>query len=181
MGGDLPHIIVTGVLVVLLLLAIGFAAFALVERFRIYSLATLALMVVFGALSAAYGARLAAGQPTPGFGIVERINVYAALLWTAVLATALLRGRWQPRATTVAQVTAKTHVGGSVAPGFEEVRTEFERNFAERGEIGAAVAAYWRGEKVVDLWAAVVHLTGTTPGTRTQWSSSCPQPKDLRQ
>jgi CubicO group peptidase (beta-lactamase class C family) len=43
-------------------------------------------------------------------------------------------------------------VGGSVAPGFEEVRTEFERNFAERGEIGAAVAAYVRGEKVVDLW-----------------------------
>jgi CubicO group peptidase (beta-lactamase class C family) len=32
------------------------------------------------------------------------------------------------------------------------VRREFERNFAERGEIGAAVAAYVRGEKVVDLW-----------------------------
>ena len=43
-------------------------------------------------------------------------------------------------------------VGGWVAPGFEEVRDEFDRNFAERGEIGAAVAAYWRGEKVVDLW-----------------------------
>lgn len=45
-----------------------------------------------------------------------------------------------------------THVDGMVAPGFEEVRAEFERNFAERGEIGAAVAAYWHGEKVVDLW-----------------------------
>ncbi len=43
-------------------------------------------------------------------------------------------------------------VHGMVAPGFEEVRREFERNFAERGEIGAAVAAYWRGEKIVDLW-----------------------------
>jgi CubicO group peptidase (beta-lactamase class C family) len=43
-------------------------------------------------------------------------------------------------------------IGGRVAPGFEEVRAEFERNFAERGEIGAAVAAYVRGEKVVDLW-----------------------------
>ena len=42
--------------------------------------------------------------------------------------------------------------GGSVAKGFEGVRAEFERNFRERGEIGAAVAAYWRGEKVVDLW-----------------------------
>ena len=44
------------------------------------------------------------------------------------------------------------HIAGFVAPGFEEVRAEFERNFAERGEIGAAVAAYWHGEKVVDLW-----------------------------
>jgi len=43
-------------------------------------------------------------------------------------------------------------VRGMVAPGFEEVRLEFERNFAERGELGAAVAAYWCGEKVVDLW-----------------------------
>jgi CubicO group peptidase (beta-lactamase class C family) len=39
-----------------------------------------------------------------------------------------------------------------VLPGFEEVREEFVRNFTARGEIGAAVAAYWRGEKVVDLW-----------------------------
>ena len=45
-----------------------------------------------------------------------------------------------------------TQVSGFVAPGFEEVRVEFERNFTERGDIGAAVAAYWRGEKVVDLW-----------------------------
>lgn len=43
-------------------------------------------------------------------------------------------------------------IGGTVAAGFEEVRREFERNFAERGEIGAAVAAYVHGEKVVDLW-----------------------------
>jgi hypothetical protein len=48
-------------------------------------------------------------------------------------------------------MTTTTHVEGLVAPGFGEVRTEFERNFAERGEIGAAVAAYWRGETVVDL------------------------------
>ena len=36
--------------------------------------------------------------------------------------------------------------------GFKEVRAEFSRNLAERGEIGAAVAAHWRGVKVVDLW-----------------------------
>jgi CubicO group peptidase (beta-lactamase class C family) len=43
-------------------------------------------------------------------------------------------------------------IGGSVAPGFEEVREEFRRNFADRDELGAAVAAYVSGEKVVDLW-----------------------------
>jgi CubicO group peptidase (beta-lactamase class C family) len=43
-------------------------------------------------------------------------------------------------------------MAGQLAPGFEEVGAEFERNFAERGEIGAAVAAFWRGRKVVDLW-----------------------------
>ena len=46
---------------------------------------------------------------------------------------------------------APSGIGGHVAPGFEEVRAEFQRNFAERGEIGAAVAAYVRGKKVVDL------------------------------
>ncbi len=43
-------------------------------------------------------------------------------------------------------------VSGSVAPGFEEVREEFARNFADRGELGAACAVYHRGHKVVDLW-----------------------------
>src|SRR5215217_9711511 len=36
-------------------------------------------------------------------------------------------------------------VEGHVAPGFE-------RNFRRRREVGAACAAYHRGEKVVDLW-----------------------------
>src|SRR5688572_9494551 len=43
-------------------------------------------------------------------------------------------------------------VQGHVEPGFEPVRDEFERNFRERRELGAAVAAYHQGEKVVDLW-----------------------------
>jgi CubicO group peptidase (beta-lactamase class C family) len=53
--------------------------------------------------------------------------------------------------------------GGWVAEGFGEVRAEFERNFLERGEIGAAVAAYWRGEKVADLWGGRRTPTGQEP------------------
>ena len=58
-----------------------------------------------------------------------------------------------------------SHRRGWVAPGFEEVRDEFDRNFAERGEIGAAVAAYWRGEKVVDLWGG-----RRTPAGQAPWN-----------
>jgi CubicO group peptidase (beta-lactamase class C family) len=52
-----------------------------------------------------------------------------------------------------------------VAPGFEEVRAVFDRSFAEGREIGAAVAAYWRGEKVVDLWGGRRTPTGDEPWT----------------
>lgn len=90
-GSDLPHIVVTGVLVLLTLLAMGFGAFALDRRFRRYTFTTILIMIVFGALAGSSGARLAAGQPTPGFGILERVNIYASLLWVAVLAVALLR------------------------------------------------------------------------------------------
>jgi CubicO group peptidase (beta-lactamase class C family) len=58
---------------------------------------------------------------------------------------------------------SKAQVAGFVAPGFEEVRAEFERNFEERGEIGAAVAAYWGGEKVVDLWGGRRTPEGDAP------------------
>ena len=56
-----------------------------------------------------------------------------------------------------------TSIDGFVAPGFEAVRSEFARNFARRGEIGAAVAAYWHGEKVVDLWGGRRTPTGDAP------------------
>ncbi len=60
-------------------------------------------------------------------------------------------------------MTATTRIAGSFAPGFEEVRAEFERNFTERGDIGAAVTAYWHGEKVVDLWGGRRSPDGDAP------------------
>ncbi|RDI74372.1 Beta-lactamase class C/penicillin binding protein [Gaiella occulta] len=47
---------------------------------------------------------------------------------------------------------AATPIDGTVAAGFEPVRETFAANFAERGEVGAAFAAYVDGQKVVDLW-----------------------------
>jgi CubicO group peptidase (beta-lactamase class C family) len=58
---------------------------------------------------------------------------------------------------------ASPHARGYVAKGFEQVRSQFERNFAERGEVGAAVSAYYRGEKVVDLWGGRRSADGDAP------------------
>ncbi len=88
---DAPHLVITGVLVVLLLLAMGFGAFALGKRFRAYSFATMGIAVLFGAWTGTFAARLGAGEPTPGLGLLERVDVYASVAWPGVLALALLR------------------------------------------------------------------------------------------
>ena len=95
---SVPHMILTGVLVVLMLAAVGFASFALGKRFQIYSLATLAGIVGLGIASGVYASRLAAHQATPGFGIVERALIYSYLVWAAVLGVALVRRHTAPAA-----------------------------------------------------------------------------------
>jgi hypothetical membrane protein len=90
-ASDRAHIVLTAVLVVFMFLAIGFAGLALDKPFRVYSLATVIVLLVFGAIAGAYGARLATQQPTPGLGIYERISIYSYLLWVGVLAVVLRR------------------------------------------------------------------------------------------
>ena len=43
-------------------------------------------------------------------------------------------------------------IGGWTEPQFDAVRTAFEANFSEHGDVGAAVCVYLNGESVVDLW-----------------------------
>lgn len=52
-------------------------------------------------------------------------------------------------------MSAQHNIGGEVACGFEAVREAFVENFRSRRELGGAVCAYVRGEKVVDLWGGV--------------------------
>lgn len=50
---------------------------------------------------------------------------------------------------------------GTVAPGFEEVREVFRKNYEDHWdnrEAGSAFSAYFEGEKVVDLWAGYADL-----------------------
>jgi hypothetical membrane protein len=91
LAGDAPHIVLTGVLSLLILLYIGFGGWALGWTLRKYSLGTLLVVIAFGAMTAPNAALLAAGQPTPGFGVFERVSVYTSMLWMAVFAIVLLR------------------------------------------------------------------------------------------
>jgi hypothetical protein len=88
---DSLHIVLAMATVLLMLLAIGFGAAAFGRRFRLYSIATMAILVVFGVLTGVEGPRVAANLPTPWIGVWERINIGAYLLWVVVLAVTLLR------------------------------------------------------------------------------------------
>ena len=59
--------------------------------------------------------------------------------------------------------TTTVPIAGMCDPRFATVREEFERNFRERGEIGAAVCVYQDGSKVVDLWGGHKDLDRTEP------------------
>src|SRR5262245_13393364 len=52
----------------------------------------------------------------------------------------------------MARIEHAPPIAGTVDPEFQAVREQFERNFFERGELGAACTIYHQGRKVVDLW-----------------------------
>jgi hypothetical protein len=88
---DTVHVALGGVTVFLMFAAIGFGATAFGKRFRLYSIATIVVLLGFGALTFLEAPRLEANLPTPWIGLWERINISVFLLWVVVLATVLLR------------------------------------------------------------------------------------------
>jgi hypothetical protein len=85
------HLPGTAVSVLCILLAIGSGSTLLGRRFRNYSYATILAILVFGVLAGRQIGQMGENQPTPWLGIVERGNIYAIMLWVAVLAIGLLR------------------------------------------------------------------------------------------
>jgi uncharacterized membrane protein (UPF0136 family) len=77
----------------LFLCTIGFGAAAFGRWFRIYSIITLIVALVFGALTGMAATSVQANQPTPWLGVWQRINIAAYMVWIAVLAITLLRSR----------------------------------------------------------------------------------------
>jgi hypothetical protein len=88
---DAGHIALGGVMVLLLTGVIAAGSGALGRRFRVFSQILLAITCVAGVATFLYVPRMLAQLSTPGVGTVERIFLYAFLLWTAVLGVALLR------------------------------------------------------------------------------------------
>jgi hypothetical protein len=89
---DTMHIVLTAVGTLFCMFpAMIFAASASGKSFRIYTIATILLFLVFGVLAGLEGPRVAANLPTPLLGVWERINVFGYMLWIVVLAIVLLR------------------------------------------------------------------------------------------
>jgi hypothetical protein len=88
---DTMHIVLTASTVALIIGTIVAGMIAIRGWFRAYSVVTLIVLVVCGALAGIQGGALAAGEPTPTLGLLERINVHGSMLWNAMLAVVLLR------------------------------------------------------------------------------------------
>ena len=100
---DTLHIVFTLVTVPLMMLAIGFGAAAFGKRFRLYSVATLVVLILFGILTGLQGPQISANMPTPMIGVWERINIGVYMLWIAVLAVILLQEEKRRHALTTEQ------------------------------------------------------------------------------
>jgi hypothetical protein len=93
---DALHIAWAIATVLLMVLAIVFGAAALGQRFRRYSLATIAVLVLFGILTGLDAPNLAANLATPWIGVWERISIVAFMAWLVALSAILLRRQGPP-------------------------------------------------------------------------------------
>lgn len=88
---DTWHIIMSAITVFLMMLMIGFGAAGLGKGFRIYSIASMVIFIVFGILTSLEAPGISTNGPTPMIGVWERINIGTYMLWMIVLAVILRR------------------------------------------------------------------------------------------
>ena len=95
---NIIHSLLAGIVVLFFLLTIGFGAFAGGKRFRLYSIITILILIVVGAVSGVMSATRISQEgfitPPQWFGLIERIDIYLSMLWVMVLAVTLL---WSER------------------------------------------------------------------------------------
>lgn len=88
---DTVHIGFAVSAVVLMLAFMTAGAVALGRNFQLLSGAIVVAMLLAGAVVSTQIPAIAANQPTPWMGLVERISVYAPMIWMGYLASILLR------------------------------------------------------------------------------------------
>lgn len=88
---DTLHIVWAMITLFSMMLIMGFGAAALSKGFRIYTLLTFAVFIVFGALIGMEASAIPENLPTPHLGIWERINMAAFFLWVMIFSAALMR------------------------------------------------------------------------------------------
>ena len=84
------HVTLTAITVVLIVVAMGSGAQASGDNFLVYSMTSIAVTVMAGAITSMNGPNLAANLPTPWMGVMERISIFAYLAWVAALAVVLI-------------------------------------------------------------------------------------------
>ena len=88
---DTWHIVMSAITVLLMFLSIGFGAASFGKRFRVYSIATILVFIVFGVLTFTEAPNVDKNLPTPFIGLWERINIAAFMIWLFVFSIILLR------------------------------------------------------------------------------------------
>ncbi len=88
---DVLHITWAMVWLLSTVVIMGLGAAALGRRFRIYTIVTFVIFIVFGILIGTESPGVAQNLPTPYIGIWERINMGVFFLWVVVFAIALLK------------------------------------------------------------------------------------------
>lgn len=87
---DTMHIILSGVFSFFVIVAMVLSAVAYRGPFRLYSIATMLVVVGFGA-AASFAIRGIGQNMTPWAGAYERLNAYTYFAWLVVLALAVMR------------------------------------------------------------------------------------------
>lgn len=88
---DTLHIVWAMVTLLFNMLLMWFGAAAFGKQFRMYTVATWVIFIVFGVLTFQESPGIADNRPTPHIGLWERINMGAFLAWVVTLAITILR------------------------------------------------------------------------------------------
>ena len=88
---DTLHIVWASVTVLMMIALMGFGAMAFGKQFRIYTITSIVLHLVFGILTFLQAPNIPTNGRTPTIGIWERINIAVFMLWVVVLSIVLLK------------------------------------------------------------------------------------------